>query len=109
LCCFSLLALILSCMLSNSKYEVAMANSIVKLEVKEERMEAKTVEASFPAQDLELNVEPMDVWEQVRPFPVFRSFLHIPRWGFSHSPPLPYCSSCYQKKRTDAQAGTNQV
>jgi hypothetical protein len=86
-----------------------MANSIVKLEVKEERMEAKTVEASFPAQDLELNVEPMDVWEQVRPFPVFRSFLHIPRWGFSHSPPLPYCSSCYQKKRTDAQAGTNQV
>jgi hypothetical protein len=86
-----------------------MANSIVKLEVKEERMEAKTVEVSFPAQDLELNVEPMDVWEQVRPFPVFRSFLHIPRWGFSHSPPLPYCSSCYQKKRTDAQAGTNQV
>jgi hypothetical protein len=34
---------------SNSKSELAMGNSIVKVEVKEERMEAETVEASLSA------------------------------------------------------------
>jgi hypothetical protein len=84
---------------TNSKSELAMNNSIVKVEVKEEKMEAETVEASLPAQDLEVKVEPMDIEEHVSPFPVFCSFLHIPRWGFTHSPPLPYFSSRYQKSR----------
>jgi hypothetical protein len=44
---------------TNSKSKLAMNNSIVKVEVKEERMEAETVEASLPAQDLEVKVEPM--------------------------------------------------
>jgi hypothetical protein len=78
---------------SNSKSEVAMGNSIVKVEVKEERMEAETVEASLPAQDLEVKVEPMDVEEDVSPFPVFCSYLWIPRSDFSQlpcPPPLVY-------------------
>jgi hypothetical protein len=39
-------------MSSNSKSELAMGNSIVELEVREERMEAETVEASLPAQEV---------------------------------------------------------
>jgi hypothetical protein len=42
-------------------------------------MEAETVEASLPARDLEVSVEPMDVEEQVSPFPVFCSYLRVPR------------------------------
>ena len=65
-------------MLSNSKFEVALGKSIVKMEVKEERMEAETVEASLIVQDLEVKVDPTDVEEQVSPLPVFSSYLRIP-------------------------------
>jgi len=69
-----------------------MDNSIVKVEAKEDRVEVEIE----PAQDLEVKVEPMDVEEQVSPFPIFRSFLNIPRTQTPSHPALaiPYCSRC---------------